>query len=617
MIKKHIQPITLLATLSLLLACNPNPSAITPGAQTASPQSSAQPSTTPTTSTSGLTLDLTQGRGNIGGQLLDAKTQALLKKVVNITITGPDKDKIEKTSLETQTGLFSLVLKKGVTPAINQPVKVSVVAQAEGYFSASTNLSLTDSKHDSFVLKMVNQTDAPPGIALASASAEATSGKLNQSLQLSAIESDSKSLASFALKPQTLITDANGNPLSGPLQTHLGYFSNTTTGSLDAFPGGFAPVVSQNGQDSNGYFITGGFVSVEISDQSGRKASQFSQPADITIQIPQGTRNPDTGKVVNNGDTIGIWSHDPNTGKWTSEGVGDVSGPDNNGNFNVTYQASHLSYWNIDWHSSAVCDPKVMLKWDSANQIGVQVSLLFEGQDWYTPTNILSDPENQLYNVPINKALNFVAKYNGKEVGSKQVTLTESCADVDLDIQTTGLPSMRRLPVELSLSGQSSFTRPEISNLADQFGLNEELKTRVLNYTHPGDPTALFQFTEKRLADLEALGATRIRDVKSMVETKIRPTTYLYYKNSDPNDWQYEWVLFEDGKANLSLLDGQSYDFSGTIFYNDKWFQIDQTVKVTPELKSLNLDMRNAQLTVDVVQTYLQGLLNTMPPKLN
>lgn len=605
-------------SLTLLLACTQNPPNNLTPANTPKPTGTPAPQTTaPPQKPAGIPFDLTQGRGVIGGQLLNATTHTLLKVPVQLTITGPDQDKVEQTRLETSDGHFTVVLKKGIEPAINKPVRITVVAQAEGYFTASTSLNLTDSKNDSFVLRMVNMTAAPEGVAVANTTADATGGKLNQTLSITATEPQSKTLASFDLKPDTVIQDANGQPLSGRLQTHVGYFSNTTAQSLDAFPGGFTPIVNQNGQETNGYFITGGFVSVEITDENGRKASQFSQPAAITIQIPKDTINPETGKKVAPGDTIGIWSHDPNTGQWTSEGQGTVSGPDANGNFNVTYQASHLSYWNIDWHNSAVCHPKVMLNWDSDNHIPVQVSLQFEGQNWYTPTNILADPENQLYNVPINKKLNFIARYNNQQVGQTEVTLDENCADINLRISTAGLPVARKLPVFVTLSGQTAFTREELAALADRFGLSEALKTKVLNYTHPGDANAPFTFTENHLKALEALGATRIRELKQLIETKLRPTVYLYYKSTDPNDWQWQWAYFEKGEGELPLLDNQSYDFSGSIYYNGRYYYLNKTVKITPEMQSLTLDFQDAELTLDAVRNYLSGLSGVNIPGIN
>ncbi len=598
-------------SLLLMSACTQTPTATAPTASpTPAPSTlpSAKPSA-PVLKPAGLKLDLTNGQGVIGGQLLDAQSGQLLKIPVQIRVTGPDQNKLEVTQQETRDGLFSLVLKKGVTPAINQPVRVTVVAQASGFFAASTTLNLTDSRHDSFALKLVSTERAPQGVAVASAAAEAAGGVLNQPFALSATESQSQSLARFALGAGTVLRDASGQALSGPLETHVGYFSNTTARSLDAFPGGFAPVVSQNGQDSNGYFITGGFVSVEISDSSGRKAAQFSQPAEITIQIPGGTVNPETGRPVAAGDTIGIWSHDPNTGKWSGEGTGKVSGPDSKGHFNVTYAASHLSYWNIDWHNSAVCNPKVRLAWDSANQIPVQVSLKFEGQDWYTPTNLLADPENQLYNVPIEKNLTFVASYNNREVGRQEVRLDASCADVNLNISTANLPAMRPVPVDLTLSGQTRFSRNEVATLIDRFGLAADLRERILNYTHPAGSSAPFTFSEEALRALEALGATRIRELKSLIETQIRPTTYLYYKTSNPNDWQWQWAYFDQGEATLNLIEGQTYDFSGAIYYNNRWYYVQQSLSLSAGQSRLRLDLQDAELTLDAVRDYLNQLI--------
>lgn len=65
--------------------------------------------------------------------------------------------------------------------------------------------------------------------------------------------------------------------------------------------------------------MTGGFTSIELTDEKGNKAATFSNPMEITMQIPKGTINPDTGKEIKTGDKIGIWSYDTTTGQWKYE----------------------------------------------------------------------------------------------------------------------------------------------------------------------------------------------------------------------------------------------------------------------------------------------------------
>lgn len=96
--------------------------------------------------------------------------------------------------------------------------------------------------------------------------------------------------------------------------------------------------------------MTGGFTSIELTDDKGNKAATFSNPMEISMQMSKGAINPETGKAINQGDKIGIWSYETNTGKWTSEGEGIVESPDSSGNFTVNYKVAHLSYCNLDWH---------------------------------------------------------------------------------------------------------------------------------------------------------------------------------------------------------------------------------------------------------------------------
>ncbi|PKL76125.1 MAG: hypothetical protein CVV27_11900, partial [Candidatus Melainabacteria bacterium HGW-Melainabacteria-1] len=377
-----LRGLPLLAT-SLLLACQPNPQQ---PAQTAKPT----PSPTLAPSTAGA-VDLLQGRQLVSGQLFDAKSRALVQVETEIRITGADAAKLEQTGFKTSNGLIGLVLKPGVKPSSATPLHLTVVAEAAGYFVGSAQVHLSDSL-ESFSLNLTSRTQPPPGVGTASDNqgAAGLNGELSKGIQLQAAANGS--FASFALAPGAVLKNANGQPLSGPLQTHVGYFSNTTPESLNAFPGGFAPDgVSADGQSQQGYFVTGGFVSVDITDGAGNKAAQFSQPAQVTIQIPAGTTNPDTQQPVKAGDTIGIWSHDTTTGKWSLEGQGQVLAG-SNGNFDVTYAVSHLSYWNLDWFYGDRCNPELKLNWDSDNHVPVMMSLLMDDANWYTHSNLLQDP---------------------------------------------------------------------------------------------------------------------------------------------------------------------------------------------------------------------------------
>ncbi|MBF2054869.1 MAG: hypothetical protein IGS03_15590 [Candidatus Sericytochromatia bacterium] len=592
-------------SLGLLLAsaCQPQASQPTQPAQPGPSSAPADPNA--------IAINLNQGRQQVAGQLMDAARGELVTAPTRIRVTGPGAAMLEQTELSTQNGLLALTLKANVKPSRENPLRLTLVAEAEGYFTGSVQLQLDDAR-EAFVVRLTDRSNPPQGVGTASdSSAQASNGTLTQAIDLQA--STQGVNARFALPNGSTLTDASGQPLSGQLQTHVGYFSNLTPESLNAFPGGFAPDSVSNSPEDEGYFVTGGFVSVDITDSSGKKAANFSQSATVTIQIPAGTPNPDTGLPVKAGDTIPIWSHSTQTGQWSLEGQGTVAAG-SNGNFDVTYAVSHLSYWNLDWFMSDRCNPQLNLNWDSENHVPVLMELLMDDENWYTHSNILQDPVNHLYNVPVGKEMTFVAKYLNQEVGREVVTLNQSCQPITVDIQTSGLPALRTVPLQVSLGSQTRFTRAEVENLASRFGLNNTLIQNILAYTHPTDPTALFAFDDAAYAELKRLGVNddQLQMMRSLLDQTYRPTMYIgYYQESDP--WGSNWVSLEEGQGQVTLAEGQDYTFYGHIYYNDRYFWINQTLRLEPGQTELRLDIRDVDLTLEVVRTLLGQIGISLP----
>ncbi len=106
---------------------------------------------------------------------------------------------------------------------------------------------------------------------------------------------------------------------------------------------------NESGNAENAFFTTGGFITIDVADNTGRQAKTFSVPVTISAQVPGGTVNPKTGQPIKSGDIIGIWSYDEESGAWRYEADGTASGPDANGKLAVTFQTGHLIWWNLDW----------------------------------------------------------------------------------------------------------------------------------------------------------------------------------------------------------------------------------------------------------------------------
>ncbi len=552
----------------------------------------------------GIIFDLANGKLTVPGNILDAATGKPVTKKVILTIDGKDKDKVEKVNTTFNSGLVGFNLKQGIKPNQNQPLKLTVVAHADGYFSSSVQLELRDEKPDNFIIKLSDIKNTPKGVVANENIVGQTdaSGALNDNFSVKLNEPQTNTGISVNLPAGAVITDKNGQPLTGNIKASVGYFSNQSDSSLSAFPGGFSSSVNINGKEENGYFVTGGFTSVELSDGSGKQAAKFDKPMEISMQLPQNTINPDTNQLVKSGEKIGIWSYATDSGKWTSEGEGIVK-VDASGNLSVNYSVSHLSYWNLDWHYGTICNPKLRLIWDSDNHIPVNVEIKFEGQYW-NANNILSDEINDLYNVPNDRELTITAFYKGKEVGKTVVTLGEACNEIRLNINTQNLAKPKKFPIYLGLKAKSKLTRADFEYLAGRFSLSDFQKMILLNYTHPNNPEALFELTEKAVQEIEALGVTKIREIQALLAQKVRPSNvyFTYIENDDYSTYSY--ATFDAGKTIINAYEGNKYSCWIYFSYNGRWYYFFREFTVN-NIDSYEFEFEDIELIVDILQEYL------------
>ena len=170
---------------------------------------------------------------------------------------------------------------------------------------------------------------------------------------------ESVGTAKITIPANTVARDANGVAASGALTLTVTKYSNNETQSLQAFPGGFTPTVSDPNSsylgagvtEASGNFITGGFAQFNVTDSTGKAIKKFDTPVTLTIDLPKTSKNPETGALLKSGDTYPIWSFDETTGKWAFEQNGTIreKNPVDANNFEVVFSSNHLSYWNLDW----------------------------------------------------------------------------------------------------------------------------------------------------------------------------------------------------------------------------------------------------------------------------
>jgi hypothetical protein len=266
--------------------------------------------------------------------------------------------------------------------------------------------------------------------------------------------------------------EAKTKPLpAGELSVNVVYNNNITNDSLATFPGGFVTRQDTSGQPlaEPGGFISGGFASVEVASKAAdgtvTKAKTFDKPITLTVSVPKGTINPETGVEVKPGEVIPIWSYDTTTGEWSvmklnSTGAiitGTLGALGADDTYPVTFVTDHLSYFNIDWLFHYLDQAKVKVQ--QCNNVPLTIkgtqrkSLYLEatlvGGGWMVPTTFPageSDPGRHIFpRVPKNQKMRIDAYYGtnkadpAKLVGT--VTVNDACPGVSLDV-TAGVSKL-------------------------------------------------------------------------------------------------------------------------------------------------------------------------------
>ncbi len=286
--------------------------------------------------------------------------------------------------------------------------------------------------------------------------------------------------AQIEIPSGTSLLDADGTALTGTITANLVYFSNEPNGSdadpsaLEAFPGGFAPtsILNSSGDVDSSYadavFISGGFVGIVLTDESGTTVSSFSEDVTLTFTVSSDTINPDTDAAIAAGETIPLWSYSSSTGLWTAEGDATVGTLDTSTDtYTVTATTDHLSYYNLDYIGTR-CDATITFNDSSGlTNYNPTVSFVRDGGGWLQKQVISTITEHTFYSLPAENSGTFTVESSGGTdlissvslANGTSVTVTDSSlSDVtfcELDGATITLDSSSVTLNELSVSLES------------------------------------------------------------------------------------------------------------------------------------------------------------------
>ncbi|MEO0741784.1 MAG: hypothetical protein AAF089_09360 [Bacteroidota bacterium] len=436
--------------------------------------------------------------------VIDATTQRPIDGEVRLTIAGDDAalvvdplffDPIDEVT--TESGTVALALPDGTEVSADAPVRFEVIVRADGYVTTGRSIAVRSTGADVFEVRMLPLSgQAPEGVTVTAntgAGVVNSQGQLRETITITTpADPQTRARATVTIPAGVVIEDARGRALRGDLDVTVAYYSPQSSEAMALFPGGFddLPVTRADGSTARGGTMqTVGFVSIDIFDEAGRRAEQFSAPLVVTMDVPADMINPNTGAPVAAGDVVPVWTYDEITGRWAeessfvaTEGGFLVGAPSEVGLVPLNFAVDHLSNKAGAWYNSAAaCTDGAELVLTNRNHLPVRAVITVPGYGYANTVHMLSDTL-RLDGFPSNiPSANVAFYFEDGSVGS--VTVDNPCG-ARVEAELSNVPSDRVTAEFLSnvvCSSENVTTLPSLLIQAKRVGVTQPSYLRVEN----------------------------------------------------------------------------------------------------------------------------------------
>lgn len=303
----------------------------------------------------------------IGINIIDTNTELPLETsnndMLKITLLGEDKEKVldpdcsYNDSYETNVGILSLAINPNYTPSQTDPINVMLKIECDGYMTTYRSVKITEEGLTNTTVDLLNLKNPPTGVFVEDFEniTSISQGKVSEEIKISGNTSG----MNLTIPVGTTIWDDSGNPLNGNLSIRQVVFSSTEEDAMELMPGGngvFTNAIVEDGSKQEIEFFSAGFANFELTDESGNIGTVFNNGnVNVSYNLNEGIKNPNTGTAIQEGDKIPVWSFDESTQLWEYEKEAEVIKKD--GKLCIKTKLSHFSYWNFDWWGySSMCD---------------------------------------------------------------------------------------------------------------------------------------------------------------------------------------------------------------------------------------------------------------------
>ncbi|MEW5945836.1 MAG: S8 family serine peptidase [bacterium] len=223
---------------------------------------------------------------------------------------------------------------------------------------------------------------------------------------------------------------------TGALTGSIIYGDPTDEQDLEMFPGDFMTLSDTGaGVPGEGVLTTAGFARISLTDSGGQPITRFGAGAAalVTMRIPDGVQNPETGVMVAAGDTVPIFTFNEDSGEWLVEHNPDGTvmrstvQRDADGLF-VRFQVTHLSWYNLDWKGRRCQDgtPKVRFVDAYGNPVNGATLKVSQG-GWSSDPLFGRDAVVEFRNAPADTVWHLWAEKDGNV---SEVVTIKNCGDI-------------------------------------------------------------------------------------------------------------------------------------------------------------------------------------------
>jgi hypothetical protein len=278
-----------------------------------------------TTESMGVIVQLPSIETTVSAQVRDAASGELVETPVTLSFRGPDRTApvdMYSDPISSQTmdgGVTSFGIRNDQQPTSADPVRLRVVAQAEGYQQTSEVIEIHKEGTKEIALDMLsaNPKQQPKGATgVRDRSGTVRAGRVASELNVQTPAQEGLGSAQVHV-PKGSPLRADKRSVDGRLTVDLSYYPPNEK-TLDALPG--------NGTIGTGSratrFTVVGYLNLRIRNAQGQSVSviterpESSESPHTKALLPDGAVHPTTGEPLQTGDQLELFRYDAEAGVW-------------------------------------------------------------------------------------------------------------------------------------------------------------------------------------------------------------------------------------------------------------------------------------------------------------